>query len=199
MTRSMSFVIQGDVNTLVQVTENDDGTLTFTMSIIGGGDVGDLRALFFDVNDTVDTSSLQFVSGVDVTDTAVAEGSIDTLGQDANIKGSVSNELGDFDVGIEFGTSGMAQDDILGDGGSTTFTLASTDGALTLEDVELADFGLRYTSVGTDGGERTSSAKIGGKSTGAADNDAFTVTENRLKQHQPPEQRQHLGLYRHCG
>ena len=118
MTRSMSFVIQGDVNTLVQVTENDDGTLTFTMSIIGGGDVGDLRALFFDVNDTVDTSSLQFVSGVDVTDTAVAEGSIDTLGQDANIKGSVSNELGDFDVGIEFGTSGMAQDDILGDGGA---------------------------------------------------------------------------------
>ena len=44
----------------------------------------------------------------------------------------------------------------------------------------MADFGLRYTSVGTDGGERTSSAKIGVASTGAADNDAFTVTENDL-------------------
>ena len=176
MNRSISFVAEGDVRTLVTVTDNQDGTLTFDINVIGGI-IGDLRAVFFDLNDgyVVEDGDLYIVdqAQTDVTDTASGEGDIDTLGKDANIKGSVSNELGDFDAGIEFGTSGMSGDDIQ----STSFTLASQSTGLTLEMLSFADFGFRYTSVGEEGGNRTASAKIGDTTGGTAANDSITLNE----------------------
>lgn len=179
MARSITFVAEGDVSTLITITENLDGTLTFDISVTDdSANIGDLRAIFFDL-DGVSVDAADFaVWGEHVEDQAFAEEGVDTLGRDANIKGAVSNELGDFDAGVEFGSSGMAQDDIQ----ATAFTLfydPDGDGVsnLTLDMLDLADFGLRYTSVGEEGGDRTSSAKIGDQSNGVARNDLIEVNE----------------------
>lgn len=174
MARSITFLIAGDVDTEVTITELDDGTLRFDLTVLETGLIGDLRALFFDLNG-VNVSGLS-TSGVDVTDTAYEEGSVDTMGADANIKGSVSNALGDFDVGIEFGTSGISNDDI----NSTSFTLDHDSLDLTLDMIDLADFGIRYTSVGEEDGSRTGSVKIGDQANGVADNDVLAVNENEM-------------------
>ena len=173
MSRSLTFIADGDVRTRISITENPDGTLTFDISVIGST-VGDLRAIFLDLNGLeVAEGDLYITDAADVYDYVSGEGDIDKISKDANIKGSVSNELGDFDLGIEFGTSGMSQDDIQ----STTFILGSISGPLTLDMLSFADFGLRYTSVGT-GEDRNASAKIGDTTGGVADNDALDVSEN---------------------
>ena len=180
MARSISFVIDGDVNTLVTITEQIDGALRFDLSVQDTGLTGDLRAIFFDLQGVVATDALSVAAVAehegDVTDSKFDEESVDTLGKDANIKGSVSNELGDFDVGVEFGTSGMSKDDIQ----ETSFILASDDGPLSLNALDLTDFGIRYTSVGEDGGKRTDSAKIGDQSNGVANDDVLMLDENTV-------------------
>ncbi len=179
MTRSITFVAEGDVNSQIKITENLNSSLSFTIQVLGeNAIIGDLRAIFFDVNGlNLDETGL-YVYGDDVTDSIYSEAGVDSLGRDANIKGLVSNELGNFDVGIEFGTSGMSTDDIQ----STSFTLiydSNGDGKseLSLDLLNLTDFGLRYTSVGEVGGNRNSSAKIGARSNGVAQNDALNVNE----------------------
>ncbi len=173
MARSLTFIADGDVRTRISITENADGTLTFDISVIGDT-VGDLRAIFLDLNGLeVAEGDLYVADAADVSDYVSGEGDIDRISKDANIKGSVSNELGDFDLGVEFGTSGMSQDDIQ----ATTFTLGSLSGPLTLDMLSFTDFGLRYTSVGT-GEDRNASAKIGDTTGGVAANDALEVSEN---------------------
>ena len=114
------------------------------------------------------------MTGVDVTGAVSSECSVDSVRKDVNLNGEVTNTLGDFDVGIEFGTSGMLGDDIQ----STSFILSDPDQALTLDMLNLADFGLRFTSVGEMDGSRTDSAKIGGGSSGVAQNDVLSAPEN---------------------
>jgi hypothetical protein len=179
MARNIRFVIEGDVNTQVTVTENEDGTLTFHLMVLGGGLIGDLRGLFFDLEGfDADAGGLTATSTTeytgDVSGEAYGEESVDTVGGDANVKGTVSNELGDFDVGIEFGSAGISEDDIQ----ETSFVLAWDFGDLTLDMLDLSDFGIRYTSVGEAGGSRTGSTKISDQSNGVADNDALDVDEN---------------------
>lgn len=183
MARSISFVMEGDVDTLVTITELDDGTLRFDLAALGSGLIGDLRGFFFDIGPDDDGNDPSFgslsVSSAtgyegDITDSLIDENSVDTLGKDANLKGSVTNELGDFDVGVEFGTSGMSADDIQ----ETSFILSSTESSLSLDMFDLVDFGIRYTSVGEENGQRSGSAKIGDQSNGVADNDVLGVDEN---------------------
>ncbi|WP_217362357.1 VCBS domain-containing protein, partial [Ruegeria arenilitoris] len=187
--RSISFVLDGTVDTLITVTEVQlsDGSIALKVDIQvleDGGSIGDMRALFFDLqNTTVTADSLiaeQYVGGLDsygfdVTDYVSEEEAISTLGQDANIKGDVVNELGRFDVGVEIGTSGSSADDIQ----ETTFLLKTSDGSdLTLDTVDFSDFGIRYTSVGQRGGDRRGSEKTGGLSNGVAASDSLVVDEN---------------------
>ncbi|MHA6346682.1 Ig-like domain-containing protein [Roseivivax sp. CAU 1761] len=178
MERSISFTIDGEVRSTISIREMADGSLRFEIGIAdNSASIGDLRALFFDL-EGVDATMLALHaddggSGV-VTDEAYGNGDVDTLGKDANIKGSVSNELGDFDVGIEFGSSGMSRDDIR----SASFRLVSDSGPLSLDMLNMADFGIRYTSVGEEGGSRDGSLKLGHEGTGVAKNDAATVAEN---------------------
>ncbi|MFY0692613.1 MAG: FG-GAP repeat protein, partial [Paracoccaceae bacterium] len=172
MARSISFVIEGEVDTRVTITEMTDGTLKFDLQVLGTGSIGDLRALFFDMSG-VDVSGL-CVSGADVTQAAMDEGGVNTLGQDANIEGSVSNELGDFDVGVEFGTAGISADDIQ----ETSFLLDHDSAELTLNMLDLSDFGIRFTSVGEAGRPRKGSLKLGDQSNGVADDDQLALLEN---------------------
>lgn len=172
MARSISFIIEGEVKTRVTITETDEGTLKFDLMVLGGGAIGDLRAFFFDLSD-VDVSGLS-VTGDDVTDTLTEDDGVTSLGQDANISGSVSNLFGEFDVGIEFGTEGLSSDDIQ----ETSFTLAHESVDLTLNMLDLSDFAIRYTSVGDANGLRSGSLKLGDQSNGVADDDPLSVLEN---------------------
>ncbi len=166
-----SFIIYGDVNIEVTITENLDGTLTFTTSVITEGEnatglIGDINAIFFDVADNVDVSLLETSEGTDLnTSEAVVledvfkEESVTKVDSYTNMNGEVVKESGKFDGGVQFGTQGIGEDDYQ----SVSFTLSTSDGSpLTLADFSLQDFGVRLTSVGEEGGSRDGSLKLGG-------------------------------------
>lgn len=111
MARSITFTISGPVDTLIKIEELPDGTLSFAVEVLGTGDLGDLRGLFFDFAD-LDADATEFsVTGIDGSEgiigkTAFAEESVDRVHKDVNVKGHVIAEQGKFDAGIEFGTPG---------------------------------------------------------------------------------------------
>ena len=175
---SLTFVIEGEVNTQVTVTEREDGSLQFDVQVLNDtGQIGDLRALFFDIADDSLTSGLS-VTGLDVTGSRTAEDGVYLVdSKDTNINGEVIGEYGRFDVGIEFGTAGMSADDIQ----TTSFILAHDSQVLTLDDILLQEFGLRLTSVGEEGGLREDSLKLGGIAEvgpDAVDDDWLATPEN---------------------
>lgn len=179
MSRSMTFEVQGPVNTLIDIEELSTGGLLFNIHMLGTGQIGDLRGLFFDLGDVDSSNSELQVTGINGTEDFLGkksfkEGKVDRVFGDVNVKGDVIHEQGKFDVGIEFGTTGIGKDDI----SSASFILSADNGSpLSLDSLDLADFGLRYTSVG-DSRAREDSAKIAGDASGVARNDAWEVDEN---------------------
>lgn len=156
---TMSFVVEGEVNVEVILTEVD-GAIEFTVNVLDDtGSIGDLNGLFFDLADDSLTTSLSVV-GDDVTASAFKVDGVSKLSSYVNMNGEVINDLGRFDGGVQFGTAGIGSDDIR----TTTFTITSSDGPLTLEDFALQDFGIRLTSVGAEDGSRDGSLKLGGTS-----------------------------------
>ncbi len=138
-TSSNSAVVQ------ISITVNGDGTVTFTVTQQAGY-VGDLRGLFFDLGDESLLSGTLSVLGSDVTDRQFGNDSVTNLGDGANMSGLVG-DYGGYDVGVEFGSSGLrGTDDIR----VTTFTLGSSLRPLTLADFSNVSFGARVTSVGLD-------------------------------------------------
>lgn len=174
MARSISFLVDGPVDTQITIDELDDGTLRFTLRRLDTAYLGDLRAVYFDLVD-LNVSDIGLVATGDlVTSFSAAEASVDRLAdKDTNLKGPVTQEQGKFDVGVQFGTSGKTKDDISEAG----FILSSASQGLSLDSLDLADFGLRYTSVG-DEIDRDMSSKIAGDASGVARNDAWEVDEN---------------------
>lgn len=139
----------------VTITEMADGSLSFTLSNENDADtmIGDLRALFFDVADDSLLGTLSF-DGADVTEVQ-QDGSVSNLGG-----GATSNGVPDspYEVGVEIGSSGAAENDIQ----TTTFIMSSSLRALTLDDIALESFTVRQTSVGDIDGPRDSSDKLWG-------------------------------------
>lgn len=177
MARSITFTINGPVETQITILELADGTLRFDLAVLGSGLIGDLRGLFFDLADLDASSAGLMVTGIDGSEmliggTVFNEVGVDRVFGDVNVKGEVIHEQGKFDAGIEFGTQGIGKDDIQ----SASFIL-SGDMPLSLDSLDLADMGLRYTSVGK-GNKRPDSAKIAGDASGVARNDAWEVDEN---------------------
>lgn len=177
MARSITFEVQGPVNTLISIEELRDGRLLFDIHVLGTGLLGDLRGLFFDLGLTDSSSADLLVTGINgsedfIRKTVFKEEKVDRVFGDVNVKGDVVHEQGSFDVGIEFGTAGIGKDDI----SSTSFIL-SADSPLSLDNLDLSDFGLHYTSVG-DTYDREDSAKIAGDASGVARNDSWEVDEN---------------------
>jgi hypothetical protein len=159
----------------ITITEQEDGSLTFTITSEGDGDnlIGDLRALFFDVSDDSLLGTLS-VTGDDITDFDES-GDVTSLGGDATSSGVPDSP---FEIGVEFGTSGKATDDIQ----TTTFTLSSDLRDLTLDDIALESFAIRQTSVGDADGDREGSDKLFGPApypVNAID-DAITVPEDEI-------------------
>jgi len=139
----------------VILTEQEDGTLAFTVSNEGDGDalIGDLRGLFFDVADDDLLGTLN-VTGDDVTEVNQS-GSVSNLGGGSNSNGVPDSP---YEVGVEIGTPGQAGDDIQ----TTTFVLSSSLRNLTLDDLALESFTVRQTSVGDVDGDRSASDKLYG-------------------------------------
>ena len=154
MTFQINDASTGTVNPAVWVTitENGDGTLSFSVTQEGGV-VGDLRGLFFDMADESILKSLVVTAAS--TDIRIGDDSIKDLGDGANMNGLLGSDKG-YDVGIEIGTSGIGKDDVR----SYSFTLDSTVRDLTLADFAQVDFAARLTSVGVLEGTRADSSKI---------------------------------------
>ncbi len=183
---SLTFELTDVVNVIVTVTELDDGTLQFTLKVDETtGTIGDLNALYFDLADDSLSGGLQ-VSGTDITGDKFSADSVTKIDSFTNINGEVVNEYGKFDGGVQFGTSGMATDDIQ----ETTFILSHDSMDLTLDDILAQDFAVRLTSVGDVDGDRSDSLKIGGTApdtpdepeepviTNTANSDTMVVLEN---------------------
>ncbi len=147
--RSLSFVIPGEVSLQVTLTEQANGSLLFALAN-QGDTAADLRGFFFDTTASSLLSTLT-VSGDAITAFQFKDDAVRNLGNGVNMNGH-----GSFDAGIAFGTAGIGADDI----DSLTFTLSSSRAALRLEDFAGVDFGVRYTSVGDEGGSRNGSLKL---------------------------------------
>ena len=160
--RSITFTIAATATSpAVQITavETAGGTLQFTVDVLSTSKLtGDLRGLFFDFNRDPLLSSLKY-SGSNIT----AFDTIDVTNLGNGV--TMQNAGAPYDVGISFGTANLGKDDIK----HQVFTLYSTSGALTLDDIANADFGVRLTSVGSPTGSRTGSAKLMITATAAPD------------------------------
>lgn len=155
---TVNFTLSSDVNVAVTITQLDDGTLKFDLTVLDEtGSIGDLNGLFFDLMDDSILSGME-ITGDDVTDTAMKVDGVTKVSGFNNVNGEVANDYGKFDIGIEFGTSGIGTDDIR----ETSFILSHDTLDLTLEALLGQDFAARLTSVGTEDGSRDNSLKIGG-------------------------------------
>jgi len=150
------FLVEGDVNVGVSMIELDDGSIQVTLDVLSDtGEIGDLRGLFFSLNDDSLTDGLT-ITGADVTNTQTDANSVTNLGSGTNMNGAVVHEAGKFDAAVEFGTEGMSDDDIR----TTTFIISHDSEALTLEDFAGQPVGIRLTSVGEEDGDREASLKL---------------------------------------
>ncbi|MBI5257875.1 MAG: cadherin-like domain-containing protein [Burkholderiales bacterium] len=143
--RSITFTLAGTANSPaveISAVEMAGGQIAFTLKVLETASLtADLRGLFFDmVNDAklaglkVSEAGAPRITDFDTVDVL-------SLKNGANMNGAASP----FDVGMEFGTQGMAKDDIK----SASFTLSNAAGNLTLDDIAHVDFGVRLTSIGS--------------------------------------------------
>jgi len=126
-------------------TAVDPGNISFTVNVLPGPNIGDIRGVYFHVADESLLAGLS-VSGSDVTDSKFLANSVRKLGSNTWI-----NPHGDFDIGIEIGTTGIEADDIQ----STTFVISHDTVALNTAQFALQKFGIRLSNVGPDGGRRS--------------------------------------------
>ncbi|MCF8207958.1 MAG: VCBS domain-containing protein [Rhodoferax sp.] len=141
--------------TWVTVVENPDGTLGVRVAVEGAL-LGDLRGVFFDISNEALIGTLKLSeASAGLTEFRQGNDTIKDLGDGANMNGMLGSDNG-YDLGIEIGSSGIGKDDYR----AFSFTLGSSARALTLQDLSQSDFGVRLTSVGTDGSARTASAKM---------------------------------------
>lgn len=164
-----AFVIEGPVNTEVVLTQLENGEIRVDLEVLEGddpdatGQIGDITGLFFNVGDDSLLDGMT-VTGDDVTGSKFAAGSVNDLGNGANMEGAQDGETGEtangFDAGIAIGANGIGHGD---DIRATSFTLSHPDG-LSLEDFSGEYFGLRLTSVGDEGSDdRDGSLKLIGQ------------------------------------
>lgn len=178
--RSIEFIISGggsapDVR--VEAVEVE-GRIRFLVDVLDGPLLtADLRGLFFDLADAERLAGLTIASADPlVTDFAIEAGRVIDLGQGANMRGAVR---GGFDIGIEFGQSGIGKG--RGDvSGPVAFEIASASHDLTLNDIANVAFGARLTSVGHPDGPRDGSAKLLATAPAAPDagDDVYQIFED---------------------
>ncbi len=137
----------------VRITLDDStGNIVGQVDVIAAPNIGDLRAIFFSLNENDLLCNLS-ATGSLVTAVEMEANGVTSVGN-ANVNGDGSPEP--FDVGIAFGSSGIGGDDIQ----SASFILEHDCGDLTLDMLDLDSFAARLTSVGPLGGNRSGSSKL---------------------------------------
>lgn len=128
---SITFALEGDARIDVSITENDDGTLDFSLSSGDGDDGGAIRGLFFDSVDDQLVSGL-YAQGPAVEGQAFAAGGVDGV---PSASGGLPSDGDLFDGGV--GLSGS---------GNSSFTLGHVSEQLFVEDFEGMDFAARLSA-----------------------------------------------------
>ena len=169
MANSISFTIAGSNTTRITITAQDDGTLRFDVSVLDPS-AGGLRGLFFDVADGLDPTSLAVLplpgADLDVSSQNFEADGVRSAGRGAGLNGRITKEFGKFDAGLGFGSPGRKGDDVT----STSFVLSSSDGPLSLTDLSLQDFALRYSGGGNQ-------SRFGDVAPGSAEDDVLFTGE----------------------
>lgn len=116
-----------DVTVEIIATENADGDIVFTYELVSG--TADLNGFYIDIGND--------------------GGPLSDLGGGNNMNGSDSDgdSLNGFEIAVEIGTVGGSDPDTTS--GTLTFTKAEL-GIISLEELALAEIGIRATSVGDD-------------------------------------------------
>ena len=152
--RQMRFTLPGLPGVEITATEVG-GTIVFTIDVIDSDtSTGDLRALFFHIEEEELPGLTVTSSSPLLTEWRVGNDAVLDLEDGANLNGKVKSG---FDVGLEWGTPGGKKDDI---NFPVEFTLSNGTGDLTLDDLGGMLFGAKLDSVGGQGGPRGSSSKL---------------------------------------
>lgn len=152
--RQIIFTIPGSPGVLVTATENA-GSIDFKLDVQDSiNSDGDLRALFFDINEAKLPGMT--ITGGDgfLTEYRIQANQVLDLDDGANLAGKTKTP---FDVGLEWGTPGTKPDDINFEVG---FTLSNAANDLTLDDIAGQRFGARLDSMGGKGGSQLSASKL---------------------------------------
>ena len=170
--RQITFSIDGSPGVEITATE-DSGTIHFTVDVLNGDSVGDLRGLFFDFNEAKLAGLSVASDDGTLSSHEIAADSVLNLGHGNNLNGLTKDG---FDVGLEFGKEGIGKGDDLS---TASFTLSSTGGDLTLDDIAHMRFGARLTSTG-GANDRDGSEKIIVTSPAAPDaiDDSYSIFED---------------------
>ncbi|MCR9094281.1 MAG: PEP-CTERM sorting domain-containing protein [bacterium] len=134
--------------------EADAGSLVITLSVDESESTADLRGFFAHVADESLLAGLS-VSGASVGSATFAANDVINLRRGNNLNGGGS--LCPCDLGLEIGSPGIGSDDIQ----SVTFTLSHATESLSTSFLSGQAFGVRATSVGTDGSREGSSKLVG--------------------------------------
>jgi hypothetical protein len=155
------FTYTGDpAHIRVDITSDTD-YFQFDLSVLPypapDGNIGDLRGFWFNIDPfPAVVIPNTFITGPDVTDYLVSNDNVQ------NFNPTIT-PIGPFDVGVEFGTPGIATDDIQ----NTYFRVNHLGGLITLDSfitqrdpIANSFFAARLTSVGLEGGDREGSSKL---------------------------------------
>lgn len=128
---SMSFMMEGKASIGVSISENGDGTLTFTLDVFDSHGSGNVQGVFLDAVDD-DLSSGLFAQGAQVDGQAFAAGGVDgVMGHSSSLP--PDGDL--YDGGVSLDPAK----------GPATFTLGHVSAPLFLEDFEGMDMAVRLS------------------------------------------------------
>ena len=161
--RQVSFTLPGLPGVQITATEVN-GTIQFTTDVLDSSlSDGDLRALFFHIDQTKLAGLTVTSSDSMLTESRVGLNNVLDLGDGATLAGAVKTG---FDVGTEWGTPGGKYDDV---DFPVHFTISNSAGNLTLDDIGGQLFGAKLDSVGGKGGVSGSASKLTGVAPWAPD------------------------------
>ena len=172
--REVSFTLPGLPGVQITATEVA-GTIEFNVDVLDSSlSDGDLRALFFHLNELHLAGLTVSSSSPHLTESRVGHNNILDLGDGATLAGAVKSG---FDVGTEWGTPGGKGDDI---NFPVSFAISNTANDLTLDDIGGLLFGAKLDSVGGKGGVSGSASKLTGVAPWAPDaiDDSFAIYED---------------------
>ncbi|MBJ3761892.1 hypothetical protein ILP92_03910 [Maribius pontilimi] len=159
----MTFVISGDVDIEITVSETAKGDLDMTLSVLNDdGAAGDIKNVSFDFADP-DLLDGLIAKGANISKSSPNENAFDNPGKGPGFKGGKTNDPEAQDVSVKLGPAGRGSDEP----DETSFTLSHPQFDLSLLDIEAMDF----TVVLEDAEASDASVTIGGSAPAATEMD----------------------------